>query len=626
MRGGNTGRILNVDLETGALATEHLDPAIYRDLLGGYGLGAPDHLLAAAGGMDPLGPENILAFTTGPLVGTPAITGCRFTVCGKSPLTGTWGDSNCGGYFGPALKMAGYDAVFFSGIAPEPVSLFVGPDGPQLLPAGDLWGASDAFATEDELRNRHGKDTRVACIGRAGEQGSLIAAIINDYGRAAGRSGLGAVMGSKRLKAVAARGAGPVPIADPEGMATLRRKYVAEMAANPRVKHFNKYGTIDHVASSAFSNDSPVRNWSMAGVDFPDATKISDDTLLSYQFRKYGCWHCNIACGGLYRVEKGPYRTEEAHKPEYETCAMFGNNLLNSNVESLIKINDICNRNGLDTISAGATVAWAIECFENGLLTTEVTGGLELRWGDHETIVRLTELMASGEGFGGLLQMGSAAAARKIGRGSEKFAIHVGGQELPAHDPKYAPSWGTYYVSDATPGRHTQLGLVAYENGPGLPGLELPVKIERHRYAGKGEYAARIQNIMHAAYCCGLCMFAIQRMNVYGWPEFLTAATGEEYTLDDFERIGRRVAALRGAFNIREGIAPATHFHLPPRAMGVPPLDKGPLQGITIDLPALTAEYYAAQGWDRSGRPTATTLREAGLADVAAEIYPGDGA
>jgi aldehyde:ferredoxin oxidoreductase len=245
-----------------------------------------------------------------------------------------------------------------------------------------------------------------------------------------------------------------------------------------------------------------------------------------------------------------------------------------------------------------------------------------LRWGDHETIVKLTELMAAGEGLGALLQMGSAAAAKVIGRESEQYAIHVGGQELPAHDPKYAPSWGTYYVGDATPGRHTQIGLVTYENGAGLPGLELPVKIERHTYAGKGEWAAKVQNIMHAAYCCGLCMFAVQRMNVHGWPEFLTAATGEEYTIEDFERIGRRVAALRGAFNMREGIAPGTHFRLPDRAKGVPPLDKGPLKDITIDLETLTREYFAAQGWDKDGRPTAQTLQDVGLADVAAAVYP----
>jgi aldehyde:ferredoxin oxidoreductase len=612
--------MLFVDLTTREMTVTQPDYDLYRDYLGGYGLGARVIFDRQPGGVDPLGPQNTLGFTTGPLVGTPAITGCRFTVCGKSPLTGTWGDSNCGGYFGPALKMAGFDAVFFSGIAAEPVYLLCDVQGPQLLPAGDLWGR-DAFYTEDELRRRHGGETKVACIGPAGERLSPIAAIINDYGRAAGRSGMAAVMGSKKLKAVAALGAGDVPLADPAAAAALRRKYIKEMAASPRVKHFNKYGTIDHVASSAFSNDSPVRNWSMAGVDFPTATKISDDALLAYQFGKYACWRCNIACGGKFRVKDGPYKTDDAHKPEYETCAMFGNNMLNDNVESLIKINDICNRYGVDTISAGATIAWAIECFQEGLLTTADTAGLELRWGDHAAIVEATQALAEGVGFGAVLQMGSAAAARAIGRGTERYAIHVGGQELPAHDPKYAPSWGTYYVTDATPGRHTQLGLVTYENGPGLPGLTLPVAIERHQYKGKGEWAAKVQNIMHAAYCCGLCMFAIQRMDVNGWPAFLAAATGDVLTLDDFERIGRRVAALRGAFNMREGIAPKTHFKLPDRARGVPPLTKGPLEDVTIDLETLTSEYFAAQGWDELGRPTEVTLRELGLADVAAALY-----
>lgn len=625
MQGGNTGRMLWVDLGQAEVVEERPEAWLYRDFLGGYGIGAALIFRRQPGGVDPLGPDNHLGFTTGPLVGTPAITGCRFTVCGKSPLTGTWGDSNCGGYFGPALKMAGYDAIFFRGISPHPVYLHVGPEGARLLPAQDLWG-QDTHDTEDLLRRRHGGGTQVACIGVAGERGSRIAAIINDYGRAAGRSGLGAVMGAKRLKAIAATGNLPVPLADAAQASALRRRYVAEMAASPRVRHFHKYGTIDHVASSCFSNDSPTRNWAWAGVKFPSATRISDDALLAYEHKKYACWRCNIACGGHYRVQEGPYRTENAHKPEYETCAMFGNNLLNDNVESLIKINDICNRAGVDTISAGATVAWAIECYEQGLLTPEDTGGRELRWGDHATIVDLTWALARGEGFGRLgrlMAMGTRAASAELGRGSEAYAMHVGGQELPAHDPKYAPSWGTYYVSDATPGRHTQLGLVTYENGPGLPGLELPSKVERHAYAGKGAYAARVLNIMHAAYCCGLCMFAIQRMNVYGWPEFLTAVSGEPFTLDDFERIGRRVAALRGAFNLREGIAPGTHFRLPGRAMGRPPLEGGPLEGITIDLATLTQEYFAAQGWDQAGRPTAATLVELGLEEAAAQVYGG---
>ena len=628
MHGGNTGQVLFVDLGSGKISPERLAPRVYREFLGGYGLGARVIFSRQPKGVDPLGPDNILGFVTGPLVGTPAITGCRFTVCGKSPLTGTWGDSNCGGYFGPALKMTGYDAVFFLGQSPQPVYLYLGPEGVALHAADDLWG-QDTFATEDELRRRHGRGTQVAAIGPAGERKSLIAAIINDYGRAAGRSGLGAVMGSKNLKAVAARGTLAVPLADPEAASGLRRQYITAMGKNPRVRHFNKYGTIDHVASSAFSNDSPVRNWAWAGVDFPEATRISDDALLEYQYKKYGCWQCNIVCGGHFRVESGPYKTESAHKPEYETCAMFGNNLLNANPESLIKINDICNRYGVDTISAGATIAWAIECFEQGLLTTADSGGATLEWGDDRTIVALTEALARGEGFGRLgelLARGSAAAAAAVGRGSEQYAIHVGGQELPAHDPKYAPSWGTYYVGDATPGRHTQLGLVTYENGPGLPGLELPVQIERHAYAGKGEWAAKIQNIMHAAYCCGVCMFAVQRMEVQGWPQFLSAVAGEEFALDDFELIGKRVAALRGAFNLREGIAPKTHFSMPDRAAGRPPLSKGPLEGITIDLETLTAEYFAAQGWDSLGRPTESTLRDLGLDDVADEVYgpPGE--
>ncbi|KJS23241.1 MAG: hypothetical protein VR72_02290 [Clostridiaceae bacterium BRH_c20a] len=617
---GNMGRILFVDLTKGIITEENPPREFFDDYLGGYGLGARVLFSRMKAKADPLGPENMLGFTTGTLVGTPAITGCRFTVCTKSPLTGTWGDANCGGKFGPALKAAGFDAVFFTGISPKPVYIWIEDGRAELRDADWLWG-KDSVETEELIEGKFDKDLSVACIGQAGEKLSLISAIMHDKGRAAGRSGVGAVMGSKRLKAIVTKGNIEVPLANKEEAQELRRKWVEHIDRDD-IRHFRKYGSIDHVASSAFSNDSPVTNWDGVGVDdFPTATKISDDEILKYEVKKYACWRCPIACGGIYKVESGAYKVDEVHKPEYETCGMFGNNLLNDNVESLFKLNDICNRYGLDTISAGAAIGFAIECYEKGLITKEETDGLELNWGNHEVIVALTERLAKREGFGNILADGVLKAVEKIGKGSEEFAIHVGGQELPAHDPRYAPSWGISYKFDATPGRHTQLGLVPFDNGGGYRGLDIGEKVEKYKYEGKGRLHAKVSNLLQAIFSTGVCMFAVTKMDVNTWPEFLTAVTGKKYTIDDLQLIGDRIAALRHAFNAREGVQ-VTKFNTPGRAYGHPPQGRGPLGEVSLPINELGKEFFEAQGFDpETGWPTKERLVELRLEDVAKEIY-----
>lgn len=616
---GNTGRILFVDLTNGTITEEHPDEQLYKEYLGGYGLGARIIFSRTEANIDPLGPKNILGITTGPMVGTHAISGCRFIVSGKSPLTGGWGDSNCGGNFGPALKMAGFDGVFFTGISPKPVYLWIEDGKAELRDAGFLWGL-DSYEVEDAIAEKLGPGYRVACIGPAGEKMSLISAVMHDKGRAAGRSGLGAVMGSKKLKAVVVKGTMEVPVADPKAALALRVKYMKEIDT-PDLRYFRKYGTINHVASSAFSNDSPVKNWSGVGVeDFPNAKAISDDNIIKFETKKYACWRCPVACGGLYQVKEGPYPVEEVHKPEYETCGMFGSNLLNDNVYSLFKVNDLCNRYGIDTISTGSAIGFAMECYEHGLITKEQAGGLDLTWGNHEAIVALTELIGKREGLGALLADGVARAAAKIGKGAEQFAVHVGGQELPAHDPRYAPSWGISYKLDATPGRHTQGGSTAYDQGRSIKGFDLGMQVERYKYEGKGKANAKAQNYNHSIQCMGLCTMAAGRVGAQGWLEFMKAITGWDMTIADLETIGARVASLRMAFNIREGVW-NKNFSIPGRAYGHPPQGRGPLGEISLDMDVMTKEYFEFNGWDADGKPTKERLLQLGLDDVAEVLY-----
>ena len=507
---GNHGKVLMAYLNEFKVESREIDKKLYDEYFGGYGLAVRLLYDQIPVGADPLGPENIIAFTTGTLVGTPAITGNRFTVSAKSPLTGTWGDSNCGGKFGPALKFSGYDGVFVYGSSESPKYIYIENGKAQLLDAQKLWGL-DTTETENYLKRKHGLDAQIVCIGPAGEKLSLIAGIIHDKGRAAGRSGLGAVMGSKKLKAIVVKGNMEVPLANPERVKELRNKLIADLVSKPGTKKFNKYGTIDHVASSTYSNDAPVRNWTGIGLrDFPTADKISDDNLLKFQFKKYGCWKCPFACSGYFKVEEGPFKVEETHKPEYETCGMFGPNLLNDNPESLILINDICNRAGVDTISTGGTVGFAIECYEKGLITEKETDGLKLEWGNAELIVNLTKKICNIEGNFGRLFGNGIRCASDIIPGSEELAMHVNGQELPAHDAKYGP------------GRHTQACQNSYENGNGIAGFNLP-KLQKYVYSGKGEVAARTHNLFHTLHSLGLCRFALFRINVNEWVEFLNA-------------------------------------------------------------------------------------------------------
>jgi len=451
------GKILFVDLSKGELKDEALDDKLCRDFIGGYGIGARIIYSRQKAGVDPLGPENIFGILTGPLTGTPALSGTRYTVVGKSPLTGTWGDANSGGYFGPHLKFAGYDGVLATGISEKPVYIFIKDGKAELRDATHLWG-KDTFETEDILKSELGKKVEVVCIGPSGENLSLIAAVMNNKGRAAGRSGIGAIMGSKKLKAIAVTGNMKIPLADEKRAKELRRKYLGELAG-PLVNIFRNFGTPALTAECAHIGDSPVKNWGGVGVvDFPDAELIGLDPVMERQSKAFACFRCPFGCGGHmkggteYEYEAG------AHKPEYETLCMFGTNCLNTNLESIIKANDICNRYGLDTISTGATISFAIECYENGLITKKDTDGIEMTWGNHKAIVAMTEKLAKREGFGIVLADGAKVAADKIGKGSEKYAIHIQGQEVPAHDPKLGYHFATTYRLDPTPARHTQGG------------------------------------------------------------------------------------------------------------------------------------------------------------------------
>jgi aldehyde:ferredoxin oxidoreductase len=533
---------------------------------------------------------------------------------GKSPLTGTWGDANSGGFFGPALKKAGYDAVFFEGASSTWVYLLI-EDGKAELKDATSYVGLDTNELENRMKEELGSDIRIASIGPAGEKCSLIACIINDKWRAAARSGLGALMGSKKLKAIVVRDKGTVPLVNEEAAKGLRQKLTAGGKDNPFFQLLSGMGTCGVTAMFVASGESPVKNWAGAGEeDFPNAAAVSDQSVIAYQKKKYACFGCPIACGGEVKVENEPYACD-THKPEYETLSALGPLCLNDNLESIIKINDICNRAGLDTISVGSAIAFAIECFENGILTKDDTDGIELTWGNHQAIVTMSEKIAAREGLGEILADGIQRASQKIGKGAEQFAMHLGGQELPMHDPRNTPGYGTTYCADATPARHMQGGSAYLESGFVIPGVPFK-QLEKYTYTGKGDVHRYMSNLTHIVNVTGLCYFAVWVYGIEMIPQFMKHATGKDYTLEDLLVIGERIANLRMAFNIREGVK-FSDWKVPGRMIGNPPLKAGPLKDIIIDLNTLTGEYCEKMGWDpQTGKPSQKKLEELGLEKV----------
>lgn len=625
---GVMGKVLWVDLTSGQITVENVDERYYRDYIGGYGIAARMLYDRMPAGVDPMGPEAIFGLTTGPLTGTHAITGNRFTAVGKSPKTGTWGDANCGGNFGPALKFSGYDAVFFSGISSEPVYLYIRDGNAELRDATPYWG--NGADIEAELTKVLGDDVRVAWIGEAGENKNLMASIMNDNGRAAARSGLGAVMGSKNLKAVAVAGSQEVPVADDEALKELVSRLMrnAREENSPAYQLFTTFGTSGLAAQSAWSGDSPVKNWAGTGeIDFPGAGKISDVAYKPYEVRRSGCWRCAIRCGAHLSVSEGPYATEGAyqHRPEYETIAAFGSMLLMDDLEALLKINELCNRFGMDTISVGSTVAFAIECFENGIIDIEQTHGLELKWGNAPAIVETVRQIGKRVGFGAILADGSAKAAERIGGRSHEYALHVHGEEAGMHDPRYSPGMALSYHLDATPGRHTAggTGEMEFFTGEDVLPLPEPFNVGKHDYAKKGPAHRMMVNGRQVINCAGACIFSDFLVPPDTLMRELSLVTGEPWDVQRVQVVGERIATLRHAFNLREGLNPVDDFTLPQRYLDGSDLHGGQGKGVVVDVDSMRGSYFAEVGWDqKTAVPSVESLRALGLDGLVEDLHP----
>jgi aldehyde:ferredoxin oxidoreductase len=652
MPNGYWGKVLFVDLSTAAIEVKTLSNDIYRQYLGGYGLGVRvlyEHIPANA---DPLGPDNMLGFLPGLLTATRAPFSGRWMVVAESPLTGGWGEANAGGRFGPALRGAGYDGLFVRGVATQPVYLYLDDQRVELRDASELWGL-DTLATEEAIQQMTSQDVRVACIGPAGERLSRISGIVNDGGRIAARCGLGAVMGAKKLKAVAARGRASSSLADKAALDASTTEYRQLFRRRParwlpilhkllhalspllRIFHlqptsgaaqividnFRRYGTASGTALLVALDDTPIRNWKGSSVqDYPIswAENLSDEAVIVHNIKPYACHSCPLACGASIRLPNGG----TGHRPEYETLAAFGPTVMNADLDTVVACNEICNLNGLDTISTGVAVAFAMECYERGWLPPELAQELELCWGNAEAIVELTRRIAARQsGLGEWLADGVQRAAERLGPDAREVAMHAGGQELPMHRGLYNPGLAAGYLVDPAPGRHTATNAGMSGSPPLAPYLKLAgqTPAARHDYVAKGAEMATTMSFLRAFDALGLCQFCL----LMGEPPFLQwlqAATGWGVDEGELFRTGRRIQALRHAFNAREGITPE-QITLPGRERGQPPLEVGPLAGVTLDAEAMAEGYFEATGIDpATGWPLPQTAKTLGLHSV--PTYP----
>lgn len=619
MPNGYNGKILHVDLTTGALAVEEPPEVFYRKYLGGQALGLYYILKEMPAGADPLGPENMLTVSLSVITGVPISGQSRVVLNAKSPVTKAIGDSEAGGFWPAQAKAAGFDAFIIRGKAENPVYLWVHDGQAELRDASHLWGKVTGDVEKaicDELGDAK---IEVMQIGPAGENLVSYACVMNMANRANGRTGMGAVMGSKNLKAIAVRGKGSPDVADREAIKELvqwGRDHFEESV----VYGYHLDGTAGDVPYMHADGGLPTHNFDSGVFDGYEA--ISGQTMTRTILKERDtCFACIVRCKRVVEIAEGPYKVDPLYGgPEYETVATLGSCCDVDDLPAIAMANQLCNMYGLDTISTGVMIAWAMDCFERGILTTEDTGGLELTWGNAEAMVKLTELIGKREGFGEFLAQGMTEAAKKLGPEAEALAVACKGNPLPAHMPRAKPLVGLHYAVNPAGADH-----MTVEHDPSY--LELSERIAelgllepqplRVMNAEKVRFAAYTQWLYHSLDCIGVCKFvwgpSYQLFGTSQLVKMVKAVTGWDFTLWELMKVGERAVNMMQVFNAREGFTRADD-RLPDKLYQ--PLKGGPTDGICYnreEFEASREDYYAMCGWDVDGHPTRGKLKELGL-------------
>ena len=593
------GTILRVDLASGSIKKEALKMKDANDYVGGRGLGSKYLVDEVAPDVEPLSPANKLIFMTGPLTGTAAASGGRYEVVAKAPLTGTIGAANSGGYFGPELKYAGYDGIIFENASSKPVYLYINNDTVELRDAGELWGKT-IFETTDILNETCGESFKIACIGPPAENGCLFAGVMNDKNRAAGRGGMGAVMASKKLKAVAVRGTGSVTVARPAKFMDALVDARAKLKAHPvGGSGLAALGTQVLVNIINESGALPTRNF-RDGAYFDEADATGGEALAEkYLIKNKGCFGCSICCARVTRVPDGPFKSA-GEGPEYEAGWSYGADCGVSDLAAICKANFLCNEYGMDPITLGATIACAMELAEMGAIPVEDIG-YELRFGDANAIVDLTEKTGKNEGFGKILKLGSYRLAEKYGH--PELSMSVKKQEMPAYDGRALQGMGLEYATSNRGGCHVR----GYLTSPEVLGV--PIKVDPFVTEGKPELLMLFQDLTALIDSLGVCLFTTFGLGLEELAAQYREAIGSDETDAEILRKGERVWNLEKRFNIAAGVEDDT---LPPRLLNEK-LPRGAAAGRVSLLDEMLCEYYKVRGWDENGVPTAEKVAELGI-------------
>jgi len=628
---GFWGRILRIDLTSGKVQVEEPEPLVYRRYMGGRNLALHFLLREIAPGTDPLSPENKLVLMTSVVTGAPISGQARHTCAAISPLTGGLADSQCGGWWGAELKFAGYDGLIVEGRAAEPVYIYIQDEKVEILPAQALWGKQTGDV-QDALRQSHGEKVRVLQCGPAGEKLVRFANLTDDLKHFHGRGGLGAVFGSKNLRAVAVHGSHRrLKVADPAGLQKLAQWFVKGTKVGPSLTLHHELGTSKGIVPVSVQGILPTYNFQDGS--FAGAEKIGGENMMKVLNGKTeSCFACAESCKRSLEGESGPFKvTRKYGGPEYESIGLLGSNLGVDNVHAVAACNELCNRLGLDTISTGATISWAVECFERGLLTKEDTGGIDFQWNDPENNYCMIERIAARKGFGDVLAEGSRAAARKIGRGTEQYAIQVKGQELPNHEPRGKWGVGLGYAVSPTGGDHLQAAHDPWFIKPGKYATEYDwVDLEDLAPVGlldpvpaEDLSGPKVRLFVYLQYIWALhdvldwCIFTavpeFRALSLSQLTEIVACATGWRTSLFELLKAGERSVTLARSFNVMLGFSAADDA-LPPRFFE--PMRGGTLKGHAInkaDFERALKLYYGMMGWDAEGRPTEAKLEELGV-------------
>ena len=609
MSGGYTGKILIIDLKNQSTSVEKTNLEDAENFIGAKGLGAKILFDRLPKDTDHLAPENILMFTTGPLTGTLAQTSGRGTMVTKSPQTGLFVDSHFGGFFAMEMKKAGWDIIIVNGKSEKPVYIVIKDDKIEFKNASKLWGL-ECLETHDLLQKIEGK-SRTALIGPAGENLVKFSAITFDGHRHAGRGGTGAVMGSKNLKAIAISGSSKIPLHDPEGFRKKAMEVLKQVQENDFVPKRRKYGTpywVDLINKEGFI---PTRNYQEG--NFEHASEINAETMQERIVDGGGaCFNCVIACWNKSSIKSGPFKGVSLVGPEYETIALMGSNLGMSSIEDVAYLNSRCNELGMDTISLGGVLGFAIEAYEKGIITKDDLGGNDICWGKPKELAKFIEEIAHRKTkVADILAEGVKAAAEKLGKNSESFAVHVNGLEIPGYDPRGTFGRGLAYATSDRGAGHQRAWTVKAE-------LYDP-ELERFSFENKAQIVKDVQDERAAFFSLVLCDFApISEENCV---DMWNLATGFDHTVESYLLAGERIWNLTRLFNLREGLDPGDD-KLPPRLFR-DPFTKGPAKGVLLTDEGFQKglrEYYSLRGWNTKGIPNPEKLKELNLEKYAKRI------